>query len=170
SNSTTIFTIENKCSLIVFPVIFHGAGTSLPSSTGFSLLPGESNVLTMPRSWSGSLWGRTHCSHDSDGNFSCLTGDYASSTINGVNASPLATLAEFNLNFTSNGYDFFDVSVVNGYNLAMMVEAQVGNGFGDCMTTGCMVQLNKTCPSELKVMSGGDCIGCRSASQPFSKY
>ncbi|KAK2373097.1 pathogenesis-related thaumatin protein 3.5 [Trifolium repens] len=170
SNSTTTFTIVNKCSLIVFPAIFHGAETTLPSSTGFSLHPGNSTVLTMPSTWSGSLWGRTHCSH-SDGKFSCLTGNCASSTIecNGVNASAPATLAEFNLNATSSGYDFFDVSVVNGYNLAMMVEAQVGNGFVDCMTRGCRLDLNKTCPSELKVMSGGDCIGC-SATQPFSKY
>jgi hypothetical protein len=170
SNSTT-FTIVNNCSLTVFPGIFHedGAVASLPSTTGFSLHPGKSTVLTMPRSWSGSLWGRTHCSH-SNGKFSCLTGDCASSIIecNGTKASPPATLAEFNLNATSSGYDFFDVSVVNGYNLAMMVEAQVGNGFVDCMTRGCRLDLNKTCPSELKVMSGGDCIGCK-YSEFFTK-
>jgi hypothetical protein len=88
----------------------------------------------------------------------------------GGNTSPLATLAEFNLSAKSSGYDFFRVSIMNGYNLPMIVEPQVGNGVGDCMTTGCMVHLNKMCPSELKVMSGGNCIGCRSSCQPFSKY
>ncbi|MCI21686.1 thaumatin-like protein 1b, partial [Trifolium medium] len=126
----------------------------------------------MPYSWSGHLWGRTHCSNDSNGRFSCLTGDCASSTMecDSGNASPPATLAEFNLNDRSSGLDFFGVSVVNGYNLPMMVAPLVGNDVGDCMTTSCMVHLNKMCPSELKVMSGGDCIGCRSAFQPFSKY
>ncbi|KAK2373104.1 pathogenesis-related thaumatin protein 3.5 [Trifolium repens] len=171
SHSTTL-SIISRCSLTVFLGIFHGTGTSLPSTTGFVLPPGKSNVLNVTLSWSGRLWGRTHCSHDSNGKFSCLTGDCASSTMecDGGNASPPATLAEFNLNTRSNGFDFFSVSVVNGYNLPMMVEPQVENGVGDCMTTGCMVHLNKVCPSELKVMSEGDCIGCRNACQPFSKY
>ncbi|XP_045814061.1 pathogenesis-related thaumatin-like protein 3.5 isoform X2 [Trifolium pratense] len=168
------FTIVNKCSLTVFPAIFHGFGTSLPSTTGFSLDPGESNVLAMPRSWSGRLWGRTHCSHHSNGNFSCLTGggDCASSTMecNGGNASSPATFAEFNLNAKSSGFDFFRISLVNGYNLPMVVEPQVGNGSGNCTSTGCMVPLGTVCPSQLKVMSGGDCIGCRSACKPFSKH
>jgi hypothetical protein len=143
----------------------------LPSTTNLALKPGESNVLIVPRSWSGRLWGRTYCSHDSNGKFSCLTGDLTSSMeCNGGNTSPLATLAEFNLSAKSSGYDFFRVSIMNGYNLPMIVEPQVGNGVGDCMTTGCMVHLNKMCPSELKVMSGGNCIGCRSSCQPFSKY
>ncbi|CAJ2646426.1 unnamed protein product [Trifolium pratense] len=166
------FTIVNKCSLSVFPAIFHGFRTSLPSTTGFSLHPGESNVLTMPRSWSGRLWGRTHCSHHSNGNFSCLTGNCVSSTMecNGGKSSSPATLAEFNLNAKSSGFDFFRISLVNGYNLPMMVEPQVGNGSGNCTTTGCMVPLGTVCPSQLKVMSGGDCIGCRSACNPFSKH
>ncbi|GAU51516.1 hypothetical protein TSUD_234270 [Trifolium subterraneum] len=166
------FTIVNRCSLTVFPGIFHGFGTSLPSTTGFSLHPGESNVHTMPRSWSGRVWGRTHCSHDSGGKFSCLTGDCVSSTMecNRGNTSSPATFAEFKLNAKSSGFDLFRISLVNGYNLPMMIEPQVGNESGNCMTTGCMVHLGTVCPSELKVMSGGDCIGCRSACKPFSKY
>ncbi|CAJ2646585.1 unnamed protein product [Trifolium pratense] len=169
---STTFTIVNSCNLTVFPGIFHGGSSSLPSTAGFSLHPGESNVLTMPHSWSGRLWGRTHCSHYSNGNFSCLTGgggDCASSTMECNSSSPV-TLAEFNLNAKSSGFDFFRISLVNGYNLPMMVEPQVGNGSGNCTTTGCMVPLGTVCPSQLKVMSGGDCIGCRSACKPFSKH
>jgi hypothetical protein len=168
---STTFSIINRCSLTVFPGIFHGAGTSLPSTTGFALPPGKSNIVNVPPSWLGRLWGKTHCSHESNGKFSCLTGDCASYTMecDGGNASPPVTLAEFNLNITS-GFDFFRVSVLDGYNLLMMVEPQVGNGVGDCMTTGCMIHLNKMCPLELKVITAGDCIGCRSACQPSSKY
>jgi hypothetical protein len=104
--------------------------------------------------------------------FSCLTGDCASSTMecDGRDSFSPATIAVFNLNAKSNRVDYFGVSVVNGYNLPMMVEPQVGSGSGDCLMTGCMVHLNKICPLELKMMRGRDCIACKSTGQPLSKY
>ncbi|WJX55744.1 hypothetical protein P8452_41476 [Trifolium repens] len=156
----------------VYPAIVHVAGTSVPFTTGFSLQPGESKVLTMSDSWLGKLWGRTYCSTDSTGVFACLTGECASSTMecDGRDSTSPATLAEFNLNTKSNGIDYSGVSVVNGYNLPIMVQPQVGGGSDGCLMTSCMVHLNQICPLQLKMMRGRDCIGCKSTGQTLSKY
>lgn len=165
---STTFSIVNKCSYTVWPGILTGAGTTPLSNTGFVLQPGESNTLPMPPNWSGRLWGRTLCTQDSTGKFSCATGDCGSSTLEcaGGGAAPPATLAEFTLN-GAGGLDFYDVSLVDGYNLPMTVEPQGGTGGGNCTSTGCVVDLNAACPTELKVMGGGEGVACKSACEAF---
>ncbi|KAF2306255.1 hypothetical protein GH714_015992 [Hevea brasiliensis] len=81
----------------------------------------------------------------------------------GDGAIPPATLAEFTLN-GSYGLDFYDVSLVNGYNLPILIAPQGGTG-GNCTITGCGVDLNNACPSELKVMDSenGESVACKSA-------
>ncbi|XP_010531575.1 PREDICTED: pathogenesis-related protein 5, partial [Tarenaya hassleriana] len=74
---------------------------------------------------------------------------------------PPATLAEFTLG-SSGSKDFYDVSLVDGYNLPMIVE---GSGSGSaCATTGCVSDLNRNCPAELRVKGGS---ACRSACEAF---
>ncbi|XP_038720068.1 thaumatin-like protein 1 [Tripterygium wilfordii] len=162
------FTITNKCSYTVWPGILSNAGTAQLSSTGFAVQPGESTSLPVPTSWSGRLWGRTFCSQDSTtGKFTCLTADCGSSTIEcaGGGAVPPATLAEFTLN-GANGLDFYDVSLVDGYNLPMLITPLGG---GNCTTTGCLVDLNRACPAELKVTESinGEGVACKSACEAF---
>ena len=122
---SAIFTIVNKCSYTVWPGILSGVGTAQLSTTGFALQPGESNALTVPTSWSGRLWGLTLCSQDATGKFSCVTGDCGSSTVEcaGRAAAPPATLAEWTLN-GAGGLDFYDVSLVDGYNLPLTVDPE----------------------------------------------
>ncbi|KAL2348614.1 hypothetical protein Fmac_002614 [Flemingia macrophylla] len=167
---STTFTIVNKCSYTVWPGILSGAGTSPLSTTGFALQPGDSNAIAVPAAWSGRLWGRTLCTQDAaTGKFTCVTGDCGSSTMecNGGGAVPPATLAEFTLN-GAGGLDFFDVSLVDGYNLPITVEPQGGSGGGNCSATGCVVDLNTPCPAELKVTSnGGEGVACKSACEAF---
>ncbi|GMP27137.1 hypothetical protein CsSME_00003263 [Camellia sinensis var. sinensis] len=165
------FTIVNQCSYTVWPGILSGAGTPPLSSTGFALLTGESTAIPVPTAWSGRLWGRTFCTTDSTtGKFTCATGDCGSSTIqcSGSGAAPPATLAEFTLN-GAGGLDFYDVSLVDGYNLPMLVVPQGGTGGGNCTATGCVVDLNGSCPSELRVMSDGGAknVACKSACDAF---
>uniref|UniRef100_A0A0A0L4Z5 Thaumatin-like protein n=1 Tax=Cucumis sativus TaxID=3659 RepID=A0A0A0L4Z5_CUCSA len=150
-NSTT-FTILNQCDYTVWPGLLSGAGTSQLSTTGFVLEKGQSNPITIPPGWSGRIWGRTYCSHDATGRFTCATADCGSGTVecNGKGAVPPATLAEFTLN-GANGLDFYDVSLVDGYNVPMLITPQDGTGGGNCTTTGCATDLNSECPSELRV-------------------
>lgn len=164
------FTIINQCSYTVWPGILSNAGTQQLPTTGFILQPGQSNAFYVPTSWSGRLWGRALCAQDSTGKFSCVTGDCGASTVEcaGAGAQPPATLAEFTLN-GAGGLDFYDVSLVDGYNLPMTVVPHGGTG-GNCTTTGCVPDLNRACPTQLKVMSGGDgseSVACKSACEAF---
>ncbi|KAI3948946.1 hypothetical protein MKW98_021552 [Papaver atlanticum] len=171
--SSATFTMTNKCNLTVWPAIISSSATSTGISplntTGFPLPKDESRILTVPSSWTGRLWGRTHCSSDSTGNFSCISGDCGSGKVEcsgGGATPPLATLAEFSLNALS-GLDFYDVSFVNGFNLPMLVVPKGGKS-GNCSTTGCVVNLTEVCPNDLKVTSqDGSKVACKSACQAF---
>lgn len=129
-NSTT-FTLVNKCDYTVWPGLLSGSGMAQLSTTGFALQPGDASSIPIPASWSGRLWGRTGCTQDAaTGKFSCITGDCGSSTglqCSGGGAAPPATLAEFTLN-GAGGLDFYDISLVDGYNLPMIIMPQGGSG------------------------------------------
>ncbi|XP_022981306.1 thaumatin-like protein 1 [Cucurbita maxima] len=168
---STTFSIVNKCDYTVWPGILSNAGVSPLPTTGFVLAAGESQTISAPASWGGRFWGRTHCSQDSTGKFSCLTGDCGSDKVecSGNGAKPPATLAEFTLD-GAGGLDFFDVSLVDGYNIPMLVVPQGGTG-EKCASTGCVVDLNGACPSELKLTSvdDGKSIACKSACEAFNQ-
>ncbi|KAI3725891.1 hypothetical protein L1987_65687 [Smallanthus sonchifolius] len=157
----TTFTFSNKCDYTVWPGIL---GTPALETTGFELAKGKSRSLQAPAGWSGRLWGRTRCNFDGLGHGSCATGDCGSGQVecNGAGSAPPVTLAEFTLGSGSATQDFYDVSLVDGYNIQMIVE--VSGGSSGCATTGCVDDLNRRCPSELKVADGG---GCKSACETF---
>lgn len=157
------FTFVNKCDFTVWPGILASAGSPKLDSTGFELKKGSSRSFQAPTGWSGRFWGRTGCNFDGSGQGTCTTGDCGSGQVecNGYGAAPPATLAEFTLG--SGGQDFYDVSLVDGYNLPMIVEGSGGSGA--CASTGCVTDLNSRCPAELKVEGGA----CRSACEAFGK-
>ncbi|KAL8188655.1 hypothetical protein R6Q57_029675 [Mikania cordata] len=156
------FTFINKCDYTVWPGILANAGSPALDTTGFELPEDSSRTFQAPTGWSGRFWARTACKFDRSGAGSCQTGDCGSGQVecNGAGAAPPATLAEFTLG--TGGSDFYDVSLVDGYNIAMIVEASGGSGL--CATTGCVSDLNQQCPSELRAESGQ---GCRSACEAF---
>ncbi|KAK1406409.1 hypothetical protein QVD17_41706 [Tagetes erecta] len=160
---STVFTITNNCPFSIAPATLTGSGASV--STGFELAPHASNNINMPAPWSGRVWARFQCSNDG-GRFSCKSGDCGSGQVecNGAGAIPPATLAEFTLSDAS-GKDFYDVSLVDGFNLPVSVVPQ-----GGCPTTNCPVDINAQCPPELAVKDGsGGTIGCKSACLAFNK-
>ncbi|KAJ6846356.1 putative thaumatin-like protein 1 [Iris pallida] len=163
---STTFTFINKCGDTVWPGILSNSGSAALSSTGFSLPSSTSRSFQAPAGWSGRFWARTGCSLDSSSDhFSCLTGDCGTSQVecSGSGAAPPATLAEFTL-ASGSGMDFYDVSLVDGYNLPVTVEP----GSAECASTGCASNLNLMCPPELRV---GEGVGraCRSACEAFGK-
>ncbi|GAB4847544.1 Thaumatin-like protein 1 [Ancistrocladus abbreviatus] len=163
--AATTFTFVNQCEYTVWPGILSGAGSPNLDSTGFVLNQGSSRSFQAPTGWSGRFWGRTGCNFDDSGHGSCATGDCGSGQIecNGAGAAPPATLAEITLGGGSaSGQDFYDVSLVDGYNLQMIVEASGGSGA--CASTGCVANLNLRCPDELKAEGGG---ACKSACEAF---
>ncbi|XP_042435565.1 thaumatin-like protein 1 [Zingiber officinale] len=162
------FTFVNKCGQTVWPGILSNAGSPALESTGFELPAASSRAFQPPTGWSGRFWARTGCSAAASGGaWSCATGDCGSGQVecNGAGAAPPATLAEFTLAPSSAGQDFYDVSLVDGYNLPMVVEASGTPGAGgSCAATGCVADLNRMCPAELRVAEGE---ACRSACEAF---
>ena len=80
--------------------------------------------LSLGQGWSGRFWGRTNCS-GSGASLTCSTGDCAGQldcNANGGRSANTATLFEPTM-AAANGIDFYDVSVVSGYNLQMKVTA-----------------------------------------------
>lgn len=159
----------NKCRRTVWPGLLSGANSPPLPTTGFELKSGKSRTITIPKSWSGRIWARTLCTHHQNQTFSCVTGDCGSQKLEcaGSGAAPPATLAEFTLN-GAGGLDFYDVSLVDGYNLPMLVVPKGGRG-GGCGATGCLVDLNGACPAELKVAreGRGGSVACKSACEAF---
>ncbi|KAF3434682.1 hypothetical protein FNV43_RR21767 [Rhamnella rubrinervis] len=160
--SGATFTFVNRCDRTVWPGILANAGSPRLDSTGFELPKDTSRSFQAPTGWSGRFWARTGCNFDESGSGSCLTGDCGSGQVecNGAGAAPPATLAEFTLG--TGGQDFYDVSLVDGYNLPMVVEGT--GGMGLCASTGCSTDLNQQCPTELRV---GDGDACKSACEAF---
>ncbi|KAK8987295.1 hypothetical protein V6N11_027051 [Hibiscus sabdariffa] len=138
------FKIVNKCRHKKWSGLSSGANTPLLPTTDFLLNPGKSRTMTIPSADCGS--GQIECS--------------------GSGAKPPATLAEFTLN-GAGGLDFYDVSLVDGYNLPMLIVAKGGKG-GNCSTTCFLLDLNDTCPSELRVArKDGGGVRCKSACEAF---
>uniref|UniRef100_A0ACD5VE53 Uncharacterized protein n=1 Tax=Avena sativa TaxID=4498 RepID=A0ACD5VE53_AVESA len=115
--------------------------------------PGKTWTINLPKNTEiGSVWARTGCSFDGEGNGSCQTGD-----CDGVLAcerigQPPITLAEFSLNqFESNS--FFDISLSKGFNVPMEFLPMPVKGHGGARCTRgphCTADITSQCPSELK--------------------
>ncbi|KAL0808045.1 hypothetical protein Bca101_100537 [Brassica carinata] len=149
SESARVFTIVNSCDQTIWPAITPGENFS---GGGFKLKPGHSIVFKAPVDWSGRIWGRTGCKFDKTGTGSCETGSCGSNLKCSTSGKQPASLAEFTLS----SVDFYDVSLVDGFNLPMTVNPV--NGTGNCTVAGCVADLTLRCPAELAVKSKGRVI------------
>ncbi|KAH6763431.1 Pathogenesis-related thaumatin superfamily protein [Perilla frutescens var. hirtella] len=162
----TTMTMYNKCSHPVWPGIQPGSGKPILAKGGFKLLPNKSYTLQLPPGWSGRVWGRHGCSFDASGRGRCATGDCGGALFcNGLGGTPPATLAEITL---GNDQDFYDVSLVDGYNLAISITPFRGSG--KCSYAGCVSDLNMMCPVGLQVRSHDkkSVVACKSACFAFN--
>ncbi|XVF76349.1 hypothetical protein PTKIN_Ptkin13bG0259500 [Pterospermum kingtungense] len=160
-SAPTIFTVNNNCPFTVWPGVLTGTGPT-PSTTGFELASGASTTLNAGASWSGRIWGRTKCTNV-NGRFQCETGDCGSGQVpcNGAGGNPPVSLAEFTVEAPINGKDFYDVSLVDGFNLPVSIVPQGGLG---CKPLTCSGNINPVCPLELQVKgSEGSVVACKSA-------
>lgn len=91
----------------------------------------------------------------------------------GAGGVPPVSLAEITF-AGAGGLDYYDVSLVDGYNLPLSmrpVDNFVGGGGGhyDCGKAGCLSDLNAICPPELSIKnSGGWTVACKSACLAFN--
>lgn len=87
---------------------------------------------------------------------------------------PPATLAEITFDAgPKNIQDFYDVSLVDGYNLQMTMTPRcgytAGSGHYYCSKAGCSSDLNQRCPMELVVNGTGGVVACKSACLAFNR-
>ena len=157
------FTFTNNCPFTIWPATLSGAGSTQLTATGFELASQATYTLDVPAPWSGRFWARTQCLTDTSRKFSCATGDCESGHIacNGAGGIPPVSLVEFTL-ASNGGQDFYDVSLVDGFNLPVSVKPQGGSR--GCNTTSCPVDINKVCPQNFAIKgSDGSVIACKSA-------
>ncbi|KAF9598970.1 hypothetical protein IFM89_033315 [Coptis chinensis] len=160
------FTFKNNCRRTIWPGTLTGGGLPQLSTTGFELKNGKTRVVDAPPTWSGRFWARTRCSNDPRGKLQCRTADCASGQVecNGAGAIPPATLVEFTLAGSGN-QDFYDVSLVDGFNIPVLVAPQGGSA---CKSTSCPKNINRLCPPEMSVKGRKGAIACKSACEAFN--
>ncbi|CAN7132338.1 unnamed protein product [Brassica rapa subsp. narinosa] len=159
--SGSIITIENKCDQTVWPVIF--SWESQISNTGFTLRRGESRDLQAPSSWYGLISGRTLCSNESTGNFSCATGDCKSNKIECPGSYDWSSVTYIYFRIDYSGTNSYFISLEYGYNLPVMVVPSQSSP--TCFSSACRVDLTKTCPGNLIKYDGIRPIACSSACE-----
>ncbi|WAR10316.1 TLPH-like protein [Mya arenaria] len=132
-----------------------------PDRGGFKLSAHQRRTSIVPNKWSGRVWGRTHC----HGN-RCETGDCGRGVhCNGAGGEPPATLAEITFDAGgSHNQDFYDISLVDGYNLQMSMSPVRGSYRGNptwryCARAGCNTDLNKSCPQAGGLAAARDPLG-----------
>ncbi len=142
------FTIVNSCSQTVW-------AAALPDSTfpggPIEVAPGGSFQVGVANGWSGRIWGRVQCT-TTNGKLSCADDPFPSS------------LAELTLTKDATGLDFYDVSLVDGFDLPIALEA-VGHAADpahpyDCGSPTCATDLNAMCPQPLQDSANGAVLAC----------
>ncbi|KAJ7935886.1 thaumatin-like protein [Mycena leptocephala] len=155
-------TVYNACPFTIWPALFTSAGGRPSQATGWSAGSFTKVTFTVPDDWNGRVWGRRNCNFATNpGPNSCLDGGCNGGLLCDVNTGtgvPPATLAEFN--FNGGGSDWYDVSLVDGYNLPMRIDNNVG-----CGIPSCPVDLGPNCPAAQKgpFDASGFPVGCKSA-------
>lgn len=158
SNGGRTLYVQNKCSQTVWLTVLANAGKSpYNSETLFAMPPGSFKNVALPANWAGRFYGKIGCNNGGGG---CLPGPF--------------TLAE--ITFLPGAADFYDVSLVDGYNLAMTftpVDSQCkfigGANNRRCTTAGCTSDLLRTCSQDLQVRGGSSnsVVACKSACSKF---
>jgi hypothetical protein len=141
--SATSFSITNRCSFTVWPA-------ATPVGGGRQLNSGDTWNLNIPAGTSsGRIWGRTGCSFSGNSG-RCATGDCGGALSCTLSGQPPLTLAEFTLGGDT---DFYDISVIDGFNLAMGFSCSTGVAL-QCQDSGCPDAYQQPNDDKTKACSG----------------
>jgi hypothetical protein len=144
-------TITNQCAQTVWLSAL--PSSTLPGGAVVEMAPDTAYEVGLPNGWSGRFWGRAGCT-TTNGKLTCATDPFPSS------------LAELTLTKTPDaGLDFYDVSLVDGFNLPIEIIA-VGHTPDpahpySCGDPICATNLDTTCPMVLQDKDGqGQVVAC----------
>ncbi|KAG7944379.1 hypothetical protein I3843_15G098100 [Carya illinoinensis] len=133
-------TFTNNCPNTIWPGTLTADQKPQLSTTGFELASKASTSLDAQAPWKGRFWART---------------------------VPPASLVEINI-VENGGQDFYDVNLVDGFNLPVSVSTEGGSG--ECKTSSCPANVNAVCPAELQLKAtDGSVIACKSACTAFNQ-
>ncbi|KAI8081423.1 thaumatin [Halteromyces radiatus] len=147
---TRSITVKNNCpEKISIGVLTNGKANP---DQRFDLTPQGTRTISEPDTWGGRLFGQPECVGAGNNGPHC----------GNAGASNPATLAEFFFK-GANGADYYDISLVDGYNIPASISPQGKGGSGkDCGTSNCQKLPN--CPPNLAIKDGsGKVIGCQSS-------
>uniref|UniRef100_A0A0W0EY42 Putative thaumatin-like protein n=1 Tax=Moniliophthora roreri TaxID=221103 RepID=A0A0W0EY42_MONRR len=147
--SARTFTVKNNCAYTVWPGMFTdpNVGPARPDHpTGWEAAPGTEVSFNVPNDWkAGRIW----ASHSAEKNAT------SPPTLDPLLVSAVDVtggLEEWTLQGDAN-LDYYDVSLVDGFNIPMAITNNV-----NCPVADCPVDLNANCPAEL-----ASAAGCASA-------
>ncbi|CAI0455786.1 unnamed protein product [Linum tenue] len=173
------FYVHNKCPFPIWPATASNTGHPIIADGGFYLPSGSTQRIIAPWDWSGRIWARTGCNFHPTPTTSknrtnwqpaCETGDCDGRLqCNGLIGTPPATLVEITLQGYKASPNYYDVSLVDGYNLPVAVMSKPISS--KCSIGGCVRNLNDCCPPELQVLSrdgSGRVVACKSACTAFN--
>ncbi|KAM5545959.1 hypothetical protein V8D89_000085 [Ganoderma adspersum] len=161
------FKVVNKCSYTIWPALFTdlNVAKAVPNHpTGWEQKAGKTVSFQVPDNWkAGRIWGRRSCDFSkNNGPNACIDGGCNGGLLcdkhTGTGVPP-ATVAEFTFQGDGN-QDWYDVSLVDGFNIPMRVDNNKG-----CHVADCSVDLNPKCPAALRGPKdkSGKVAGCKSA-------
>ncbi|HTQ43022.1 MAG TPA: thaumatin family protein [Polyangiaceae bacterium] len=142
------FTVTNHCAQTVWAAAL--PATTFPGGL-VEMAPGYSFQVGVDNGWSGRIWGKTRCT-TSGGTTTCASSAFP------------ASLAELTLTKSATGLDFYDVSLVDGFNLPIALDAvnhtpDPAHPY-DCGSPTCAVNLNATCAAQFQDSANGQVIAC----------
>ncbi|KAF8259025.1 thaumatin-like protein [Lactarius quietus] len=136
-----------------------------PNQPAGWLAPSSSNVsFTVSDDWMGQIWGRRDCNFTTNpGADSCLDGGCPGGLLCTEPGQSPVTTAEFTLSTDTDIPDFYDISLINGFNMPMRID-----NTADCGVPGCNVDLSANCqscplPLQEPYQPTGFPTGCNSA-------
>ncbi|CAK9310989.1 unnamed protein product [Citrullus colocynthis] len=137
------FQVRNNCPFTVWAAAVPGGGRQLNRNDvwTFNVSPGTT---------AARIWARTNCNFDGSGRGRCQTGDCGGLLQCQAYGTPPNTLAEYALN-QFNNLDFFDISLVDGFNVPMEFSPTSG---GCTRGIRCTADINGQCPNELRAPGG----------------
>ncbi|KAK0596674.1 hypothetical protein LWI29_017947 [Acer saccharum] len=135
----------------------------LRDAEGKAALPGGGRELKHGQDWvvntdpnfedRGRIWARTNCKFDANGIGKCETGDCNGDLYCLGGGEPPCTVAEYGFRRGNNDTDFFDISLVDGFNVPMEIR---GTSSKCSKGIKCVGDINGLCPTELR-HSGTGC-------------
>jgi len=158
------FTVKNNCSQTVWVGAF-SSNQPQPNSGGWALAAGASSSVAIANGWNGRFWGRRNCTFDASGAGMCETGDCGRGLLcNGATGIAGTSLAEFTLN-GGGAQDFYDVSLVDGYDFPISITPSVST----CGNPTCTSDVIPNCPASLQVHdNAGRLTQCLSACTVYN--